>query len=81
MKEIIKVSHLSKSFEDNPIIKDISFSVNEGEIFIQLINMSPFGINIKKGDKIAQGIISQYQTVSNEHQITTMRTGGHGSTK
>ena len=36
MKEIIKVAHLSKSFEDNPIIKDISFSVNEGEIFIIL---------------------------------------------
>lgn len=36
MKEVIKVSHLSKSFEDNPIIKDISFSVNEGEIFIIL---------------------------------------------
>lgn len=36
MKEVIKVTHLSKSFEDNPIIKDISFSVNEGEIFIIL---------------------------------------------
>ncbi|ADA65454.1 Hypothetical protein NCDO2118_1817 [Lactococcus lactis subsp. lactis NCDO 2118] len=36
MKEIIKVAHLSKSFEDNPIIKDISFSVNEGGIFIIL---------------------------------------------
>lgn len=36
MNEIIKVSHLSKSFEDSPIIKDISFSVNEGEIFVIL---------------------------------------------
>lgn len=36
MKEVIKVTHLSKSFEDNPIIKDISFSVNEGEILIIL---------------------------------------------
>ena len=36
MKEVIKVTHLSKSFEDNLIIKDISFSVNEGEIFIIL---------------------------------------------
>lgn len=36
MKEVIKVTHLSKSFEDNAIIKNISFSVKEGEVFIIL---------------------------------------------
>ena len=55
-------------------------SSNEGEIFIQLINLSPFGINIRKGDKIAQGIITKFETTEEEEEILTSRTGGHGST-
>ena len=30
---------------------------NEGEIYIQVINLSPFDLNIKKGETIAQGLI------------------------
>ena len=32
---------------------------NEGEIFFQIINMSPFDIYLKKGDIIGQGIIKR----------------------
>lgn len=52
---------------------------NEGEIFIQLLNFSPFDISLKKGDKIAQGVILEYHRAE-EDQVTTVREGGHGST-
>lgn len=52
---------------------------NEGEIFFQLINLSPFDILIQKGDKIGQGIISFYDIVSDDSAIQE-RTGGFGST-
>ena len=52
---------------------------NEGEIFFQLYNLSPFNIQIKKGEAIGQGIILPYATV--EDDISTgERTGGFGST-
>lgn len=52
---------------------------NEGEIFFQVINFSPFPILIKKGDKICQGIISSYETTIDDFS-TGVRTGGFGST-
>ena len=52
---------------------------NEGEIFVQVINLSPFAIKLKKGDKIAQGIISRYYTVEDDVRDGE-RTGGFGST-
>lgn len=52
---------------------------NEGEIFIQLINLSPFDIQIKKGDRIAQGIIQKYIRTADD-STTLKRTSGHGST-
>ena len=55
---------------------------NEGHIFIPLINISPFDIQIKKGDKIAQGIISYYHKTDIEESYHTIihRLGGFGST-
>ena len=52
---------------------------NEGEIFVQIINLSPFTIKLKKGDKIAQGIVSKYYTVEDDIR-NGERTGGFGST-
>ena len=52
---------------------------NEGEIFFQLINMSPFPIILKKGDAIGQGIIKQYLT-TNDDAACGLRSGGFGST-
>jgi dUTP pyrophosphatase len=52
---------------------------NEGEIFFQVINMSPFDIYLKKGDIIGQGIIKQYE-VTDDDKAEGLRTGGFGST-
>lgn len=52
---------------------------NEGEIFFQMINLSPFDIQLKRGDIIGQGIIKPYLKtdgdVSNRERV-----GGFGST-
>ena len=52
---------------------------NEGEIFFQMINLSPFPIQLKKGDKIGQGIIKPYEKVRNDNSEGN-RQGGFGST-
>lgn len=52
---------------------------NEGEIFFQLINLSPFRIKLNKGDIIGQGIIKKYLTTDDD-KATGERTGGFGST-
>lgn len=52
---------------------------NEGHIFFQLINLSPYDILLHKGDKIGQGIILPYYTVEND-AAAGERVGGFGST-
>ena len=52
---------------------------NEGEIFFQIYNLSPFNIQIKKGEAIGQGIILPY-TVTEDDVAGGARVGGFGST-
>ena len=52
---------------------------NEGEIFFQLINLTPFDIQLKRGDTIGQGIIKSYEITSDDN-ATGQRIGGFGST-
>ena len=52
---------------------------NEGEIFFQLINLSPFPIRIQKGEAIGQGIIKSYLTTEDDAAAGS-RLGGFGST-
>ena len=52
---------------------------NEGHIYFQLINLSPFDIVLKKGDIIGQGILKKYYTVDDD-TAEGERTGGFGST-
>lgn len=52
---------------------------NEGEIFLQLFNLSPFNLQIKKGETIGQGVILPYLTTEND-EATGERIGGFGST-
>ena len=52
---------------------------NEGEIFLQIYNLSPFNIQIKKGEAIGQGVILPYTTVEDDISAGE-RTGGFGST-
>lgn len=54
---------------------------NEGEIYFQLINLAPFDIQLKKGDRIGQGIIKCYGLVEGDaYNQGKIRTGGFGST-
>jgi dUTP pyrophosphatase len=52
---------------------------NEGHIYFQLINLSPFPIKIQKGEAIGQGIILPYSITEND-DVWTERVGGFGST-
>lgn len=54
-------------------------SDNEGEIFFQIYNLSPFNIQIKKGEAIGQAIILPYG-VTEDDVAGGERTGGFGST-
>ena len=52
---------------------------NEGEIFFQIINLSPFPIQLHKGDIIGQGIIKKYE-ITYDDIAGGARKGGFGST-
>ena len=65
------VGIIDADYADNPD--------NEGEIFFQVINLSPFPIQLKKGDIIGQGIIKKYE-VTDDDRAEGERTGGFGST-
>ncbi len=52
---------------------------NEGHIYFQLINLSPFPIKIQKGEAIGQGIILPYGVTEND-DVWAERVGGFGST-
>lgn len=52
---------------------------NEGEIFFQVINLSPYDLLLKKGDRIGQGVIHRYELVDDDN-AAGKRKGGFGST-
>lgn len=52
---------------------------NEGHIFFQIINLSPFNIVVKKGDIIGQGEITRF-CKTDDDEANGVRTGGFGST-
>ena len=65
------VGIIDADYADNPD--------NEGEIFFQLINLSPVTITLRKGDIIGQGIIKSYLTTEDDN-AEGERSGGFGST-
>ena len=52
---------------------------NEGHIYFQLINLSPFDIEIAKGDIIGQGVLRNY-LITDDDKAEGIRQGGFGST-
>lgn len=52
---------------------------NEGEIFLQIYNLSPFNIQIKEGEAVGQGIILPYGLTEDDAAFGE-RIGGFGST-
>ena len=65
------VGVIDADYADNPD--------NEGEIFFQFYNLSPFDIVLNKGDIIGQGIIKPFLTTDDD-AATGKRVGGFGST-
>lgn len=52
---------------------------NEGHIYFQMINLSPFDIQLHKGDIIGQGVIKPY-LITEDDNASGDRLGGFGST-
>lgn len=65
------VGIIDSDYADNPD--------NEGEIFFQIINLSPVPIILHKGDVIGQGIFKPYLKTDNDNAVEE-RMGGFGST-
>ena len=55
-------------------------SDNEGHIWLKLENHGDKDYEVKKGDKIIQGIFINILTIDNEEEIEKERTSGIGST-
>lgn len=53
---------------------------NDGEIAFLIENSLPVDIKIKKGEVIGQALIVKRENVTDEEEVTTLRTGGYGST-
>lgn len=62
------------------IDSDYQYADNDGHIHVMVINLSPFPIQLIKGDKIAQGIFHEYLTIHNDKPLDKARTGGFGHT-
>lgn len=65
------VGIIDSDYVDNPD--------NEGHIYFQIINLSPYNIQLKKGDAIGQGVIRTYELTDDDNS-NAERTGGFGST-
>ncbi|MFD1421524.1 dCTP deaminase/dUTPase family protein [Lactiplantibacillus songbeiensis] len=65
------VGIIDADYYDNP--------KNEGEIFIQLVNLGIRDVHIKQGERIGQGIFTTYLTATDEAEVQATRTGGFGS--
>ena len=53
---------------------------NDGAIFVSLHNFGTETVNLKKGERVAQGIFQKYLVSPTEKVVTNVRNGGFGST-
>ena len=67
-----QVGLIDQDYYDNPD--------NEGHMWIKIKNEGSLPFEIKKHDRICQGIIIKYLTVDNEEKIEKERISGIGST-
>lgn len=63
------------------IDSDFAFSTDEnaGNIMVGLRNLSDVPVEIKKGERVVQGIFVKYQITDNDKPLSDIRTGGVGS--
>src|SRR5574344_1846184 len=55
-------------------------SNNEGHIMLKIYNPMNASFEVKDGEAIVQGVITEYHTCDDEEEIMEKRTGGMGST-
>lgn len=67
------VGIIDADYVDNP--------TNEGQIYIQVYNLLNTPATIKKGERIAQGLVMSLNTLDEDNTTGVNRTGGFGSTK
>ncbi len=79
MEKIIEIKHLSKSFGDNEVLKDIDFSVNKGEV-VCIIGSSGSGkstllrcVNLLERPSGGQIIYKGENILDDKHDIYTYR--------
>jgi len=65
------VGKVDSSYYENPS--------NDGNIGINLINTTGITVDLKAGDRIAQGTFYKYLTTDNDETAAEIRTGGFGS--
>ncbi len=53
---------------------------SEGQIFVQLYNISKEAVCLKKGERVAQGVFKKVLFSLDEEKPVSVRTGGFGST-
>lgn len=53
---------------------------NDGNIGLALLNTSGVGVEIKRGDRLCQGIFSKYLITEDDAPLSEVRIGGIGST-
>ncbi len=53
---------------------------NEGHIYVQLLNIGTEEVLLKKGERIAQAVFSNFGKVVDDNPVDTLRSGGFGST-
>ena len=66
--------------DEGIIDSDYYYADNEGHIHVMLLNISPFDIQIRKYDKLAQLIVKDYYKVVNDNVENKKRTEGFGHT-
>lgn len=52
---------------------------NDGNIGLSLLNTSGVGVELKKGERVAQGVFKKFLTVDNDEPLNDVRKGGMGS--
>lgn len=52
---------------------------NDGNIMVSIVNTSGKAVELKKGDRIVQGIFTKYLPADNDETLSDTRSGGIGS--
>ncbi len=58
-----------------------SNEVNDGELMTPFYNVFPFDVEVKKGERVAQGVFAKFLKVDEDIESDVKRNGGFGTTE